>query len=244
MKPPDTISSDSPIPLYFQLQELIRTKIESGEYPTGTKIPSEAELQRRYRVSRMTVRNAIEGLVFEELLIKKQGIGTVVARKRIADDMSSLKSFTEKIHDLHADARTVVLESGHIGASKRIAEHLGIEPESRVLCVKRLRFIDNEPINIFTSYFPSDIGIREDHDFSGSVYQLLEDEYGIRIAQAERTIEAIQATKEEADLLGIKSGDALLLIRNSTLNHQGRVIEYAEGVYRSDRYKYVMHLKR
>ena len=240
----EILDEKSPIPLYFQLQELIRKKIEEGEFPEGSCIPSEAELQRRYNVSRITVRNAIEGLVFEELLVKKQGVGTIVAPHRFADDTSSLKSFTEKTLDQHANARTEVLEVQSIGASKRIAEHLGITAGSLVLYVKRLRFIDDEAIGIFSNYIRGDIGVKEEHDFSGSIYRLLEETYGIRIREAEKVIEAITATLEEGEVLNVAPGDALLVIRNTTFDTADRAVEYSEGLYRSDRYKYVVRLKR
>jgi GntR family transcriptional regulator len=240
----DRLDSGSPVPLYFQLQELIRKKIESGEYEADSCIPSEAELQKKYRVSRITVRNAIEGLVFEELLFKKQGVGTIVARRRFVDDTAFLKSFTEKSLEQHADARTEVLEIKRIGASRRIADHLGVAPEESVVCVKRLRYIDSEPINLFTSYIRGDLGLSLDHDFSGSLYRLLEEHCGIRINEAEKVIEAIPATPEEAEILGVSAGDSLLVIRNTTFDTEGRAVEYAEGLYRSDRYKYVVRLKR
>jgi GntR family transcriptional regulator len=238
------LDDKSPIPLYFQLQELIRKKIEGGEYPEGQCIPSESELQRRYAVSRITVRNAIEGLVFEELLVKKQGVGTIVATHRFADDMSSLKSFTEKTLDQHANTRTKVLEVKRIGASRRIAEHLAIEQGSILILVKRLRYIDDEPIGLFSNYLRGDIGVHDDHDFSGSIYRLLEETCGIRIGGAEKVIEAILASAEEAAVLHVSPGDALLVIRNTTFDKNGAPVEYAEGLYRSDRYKYVVHLKR
>lgn len=240
----DRLDAKSPVPLYFQLQELIRRKIDSGEYAEDSCIPSEAELQRRYGVSRITVRNAIEGLVFEELLYKKQGVGTIVARRRFVDDTSILKSFTEKTLDQHANTRTEVLEIKRIGASRRIADHLGMAEKESVVCVKRVRYIDNEPINLFTSYLRGDLGLSLDHDFSGSIYRLLEETYGVRIDEAEKVIEAIPASAEEAELLGVSPGDPLLVVRNTTFDAEGRAVEYAEGVYRSDRYKYVVRLKR
>ena len=77
------LNSSSPVPLYFQLQEILRRKIIDGEYLPGDTIPSEKELQEIYTVSRITVRNAINGLVFDDLLIKKQGLGTIVAHPRM-----------------------------------------------------------------------------------------------------------------------------------------------------------------
>lgn len=238
------LNENSPIPLYFQLQEILRKKIQTGEYRNGTIIPSETELQKMYGVSRITVRSAIEGLVFEDLLIRKQGVGTMVAPKRVVEDFSSLKSFTEKMEAQGVEVCTEVLEVKWIGASERIAEHLQIEPEEKVLNVYRLRYIDNEPIALFSSYLPGKLGIGEDEDFSRSMYRLLEQKYGYRIVGGERIIEAASAEEGEAKLLKIKPGDCVLLIRNTAVDADGNLLEYAEGIYRSDRYKYVVKLKR
>jgi GntR family transcriptional regulator len=244
MFPETSLDDKSKVPLYFQLQELIRRQIEAGVYAPGDCIPSEAELQKRYHVSRITVRNAIEGLVFEDLLIKKRGIGTIVAGKRYSEDVSSLKSFAEKVMDIDASARTEVLEARYIGASRRIAHHLKIEPESDVLMIRRLRIIDDIPFALFCSYIPASIGINADYDFRGSIYALLENNFGITIQEAEKVIEATQASGEEARLLGIPPGESVLRVLNTTFDSGSRPVEYAEGLYRSDRYRYVVRLKR
>ena len=114
------LKEHSPIPLYFQLQEILRQKIMDGEYPEGVIIPSESELQKTYSVSRITVRNAIEGLVFEDLLIRKQGVGTIVAPRRVVEDFSSLKSFTEKMSSQGVSFHTKVIAVRWIGAPERI----------------------------------------------------------------------------------------------------------------------------
>jgi GntR family transcriptional regulator len=238
------LDEKSPIPLYFQLQEMIKKKIEEGFYKEGDLIPTEKELQQLYSVSRITVRNAIAGLVFEDLLVKKQGLGTIVARPRMVEDFSSLKSFTEKMAAQGAAVATQVIEVKRIGASERIAHHLAIEPESEIIYVKRLRFVDEEPIALFISHIRGDIGITEDDDFKRSIFDLLENKCDIKISGGQKVIEATSANKEEAEFLKIDVDEPVLLIRNTTLDSDNKPIEYAEGVYRSDRYKYVLKLKR
>ena len=215
-----------------------------GEYPEGVIIPSESELQKTYSVSRITVRNAIEGLVFEDLLIRKQGVGTIVAPRRVVEDFSSLKSFTEKMSSQGVSFHTKVIAVRWIGAPERIAQHLKIEPEERILNVTRLRYVDEKPIALFSSFLPAGLGVREDEDFSKSMYWLLEHEHGCSIAGGEKIIEAATAQEYEAELLEIRPGDCVLFIRNTTLDQGGVPLEYAEGIYRSDRYKYVVKLKR
>jgi len=239
------IEPSSPVPLYFQLQEIIRGKILSGEYPPGELIPSEKDLQKMYGVSRITVRNAINGLVFDDLLIKKQGYGTMVAFPRMLEDGNSrLKSFSEKMAGAGAEISTVVLSVLRIPATERIAGHLGIPVGEDIIYAKRLRKVDGEPLALFENYICTGTGVSENDDFSGSVYKLFEDKYGLVISGAEKIIEADLARSEDAALLQIPSGGPILIIRYTTFGGNGKAVEYAEGIYRADRYKYTVKLKR
>jgi GntR family transcriptional regulator len=238
------LDSSKPIPLYYQLQELLKSKIDAGEYQPGDLIPTEKELQKQYGVSRITVRNAINGLVLEDLLVKRQGYGTVVASKRMVEDFSHLSSFTEKMHAQGAEVTSRVLEVQRLNAPSRIAEHLHVEKDEPVIEVKRLRLVNGEPIALFTNYLLPKLGVREEDDFSGSIFELLEEKYQVRISSGEKIVEAMVAGEEEARSLDILVGDPVLLIRNVTYDEQGIAIDYAEGIYRADRYKYVVKLKR
>ncbi|MFP4268438.1 MAG: GntR family transcriptional regulator [Spirochaetaceae bacterium] len=238
------LDSNNPVPLYFQLQEIIKRKIEEGEYQPGDLIPTEKELQELYGISRITVRNAINGLVLEDLLVKRQGYGTVVASKRMVEDFSKLSSFTEKMRSQGAEVTSKVLEVARMQAPSRIAEHMRIETGDPVIEVKRLRFVDGEPIAFFTNYLLPRYGVNENDDYSGSIYELLEKKYGVSIVSGEKVIEAMVAASTEAKLLNIAVGDPVLLIRNVTCDENGEPVDYAEGIYRADRYKYVVKLKR
>lgn len=247
MKQNSGLDPSSPIPLYFQLQEILRKQIGAGEYKPGDLIPSEKELQERFGVSRITVRNAINGLVFEDLLVKKQGHGTMVALPRIVEDFSRLKSFTEKMRDLGTDPdriETRVLRAKRISASERIGGHLKIPVSDTLIYIKRLRLIDGEPVAVFESYIRAELGIGEDEDFTRSIYEIFEKDHKLKIIGAEKSIEASCAQGEEAALLHLQEGDSTLIIRHTTFAEGNLPIEYAEGVYRADRYKYVVRLKR
>lgn len=238
------LDEHSPLPLYFQLQEDLKKKIEVGDYVPGDKIPTEKELQDLYGVSRITVRKAIEGLVFEGILVKRQGIGTTVSRKRISDANQQLKGFTEKMKEQGVQVDTRVLEVERISGSGRIAEHLGIGEEEELLYVKRLRLTDGEPMAVFTSYIPAFLGVDPGEDFSGSLFEMLEGKYGVQIDFSDRVITASLASKETADLLGIKKGDPLFVVNYVTYDRLGRPVEYAEGLYRSDKYQYKLRYHR
>ena len=239
------LDSTSPIPLYFQLQEILRKDILNGVFKPGEQIPTEKELEEKYEVSRITVRNAISGLVFEDLLIKKQGRGTVVAFPRMMEDGNSkLLSFTEKMASQDVDVSTKVLDAKLLPATERIAEHLNITVGEQIIYTKRLRKINEEPIALFENYISTETGVTIGDDFSKSVYHLFEDKYHIKISGAEKIIEADIAQSEDALLLGIPQGEPILIIRYITFDAQNKPIELSEGIYRGDRYKYVVRLNR
>jgi GntR family transcriptional regulator len=247
LQKPDQLDPNSPIPLYHQLKERIQAKIDNGDYQPGQMIPTERELQETYGISRITVRNAIAELVAEERIIKKQGQGTLVAKPRIVDDSSRLRGFTEKSMAQGAqieDVGTRVLHVERLAAQPRICAYLGLPFESPVLYVKRLRMLQEEPIAVFENYIRGDMGIEADEDFSHSLYELYERGHGLSIAWAERCIEASAIESDRASLLGLREGEPVLIIKNTTFLSDGCPIEYAEGVYRADRYKYIVQLKR
>ena len=243
----EKLDPDSPIPLYHQLKEKIQAKIDDGYYLSGDMIPTERELQEYYGVSRITVRNAISELVAEERVVRRQGQGTMVAKPRIVEEDTRLRGFTEKSMAQGAqfeDVGTQVLHVERLVPQPRVCAYLGVPLESTVIYVKRLRMIHEEPIAIFENYIRDDMGIETDEDFSHSIYELYEKGHRLAIASAERCIEASAAQGESAVLLGLREGDPVLIIRNTTFLRDATPIEYAEGVYRADRYKYVVKLKR
>jgi GntR family transcriptional regulator len=238
------LNPNNPSPLYSQLQEDLKRDIENGVYKVNELIPTEKELQDLYSVSRITVRKAIEGLVFEGMLQKKQGIGTIVCKRRMAENTAKLQSFTEKFAEQGFNIRTKVLEVSKISSSSRIAKHLQIEKGEKVIYVKRLRLVEDEPIALFHTYMRADIGPTEFDDYSGSLFQLLEQKYGIDIYCSERTIFASEASEEVAELLLIKPGTPTIMVCYSTYDRGEQLVEYAEGFYRSDKYEYKIKLIR
>lgn len=239
------LDNSSPLPLYFQLQEIIRKKIMDHIFNPGDIIPTEKELEKIYNVSRITVRNAINGLVFEDLLIKKQGKGTIVAFPKMQEDgNTALQSFTEKMKKQGKITSTEVLNVLRIPATDRLLEHLDINLDEQIIYAKRLRKVDGEPIALFENYISTRTGVSEKEDFSGSVFELLENKYGIKIFSSDKVIEAGLANKEDADFLKISAGDPVLIIRYTTYDDNNNRIEYSEGVYRADKYKYMVRLKR
>jgi GntR family transcriptional regulator len=235
------LNHGSLIPLYYQLKEIILEKIESGEWEDGQLVASENDLQRTYGVSRATVRRTMELLVNEGFLEKKRGKGTFVKRPVIEENLPVLKSFTEEMEG--RDARKRVITAEYIRPPRRVKEILGLFPDEQVFFLKRLMIVDGSPLGILYSYVPGRYKLGLDHDYSKSLYRILEHR-GIRISEADQIIEASMATREEVDLLGLKASFPTLVIRRIAYSGGGDPVEYVRGVYHADRYRYHLRLTR
>jgi len=243
-KKPISLNPNNPLPLYYQLQEDLRSRIEGGEYAPSTMLPTEAELRAIYGVSRATVREALRGLAERGLVERRQGVGTFVSGKKISEKLPGVYSFSTeaRLRGYGYAVRSEVLNKDYIEPPRRITTLLELEENSRVLRVRRLRYVDDEPFLISISYFPPFISIED--DFSGSVYQLLQTKYKLQVTSGEASIEAGIAEEEEARLLGIRSTDAVLRISWLGQTMEGQFIEYSESTYRGDRYRYIVQLSR
>ncbi len=232
---------DSFKPLYFQLKEIFHDKIESGKLKEGDMIPSENELQQIYGVSRATVRKAIELLVYDGLMDKKKGKGTFVKRRKIEEQLPVLKSFTEEMSG--RDAYKKVISVAYTKAPSGISTRLKLSPDQSVLSLKRLMVVDGIPLGILHSYIPAKFELSLDEDYTKSLYRILEKK-GIRLKEAEQTIEVTMATLEETRLLGLEAPCPTLVIKRLAYSVNHEAVEYVKGVYRGDRYRYNCKLTR
>jgi GntR family transcriptional regulator len=235
---PETIDRFSKLPYYQQLYEILLGKIQRQEWQPGDKIPPESELIETFQVSRNTVRQVLDKLVNEGLIYRQRGRGSFVAHPTLEQSMTRIVSFTEDMHQRGFVPGTRVLSTGLVAAPDDVADKLEISPGEQLVCLRRLRLADGEPMSIEESYlihkYCPDI---LDHDYSKQpLRRVLESEYGIRIASARQVIQAIQAPSDLADLLEIHPGAALLLIIRISFS-QGKIpVEYLRIHYRADRY--------
>ena len=238
------VDLNSVIPLYYQIREDLRRRIEAGQWKPGEAIPSEAELQEIYGVSRATVRQALSELVMEGLLIRKQGRGTFVAPPKIVEPLPRLVSFTEEMRavGMEPSTRSVKVEIV-TDPPKRVRETLRTD-EDRFLRIERVRCANGQPIVLLVSYLPASLGVGPEEDFSGSLYALLETKHNIRLGEAIQIIEAAIADEDTAAQLEIEEGEPILIIRRGTFAKDGRPVEYVEGFYPADRYRYTIRLER
>jgi GntR family transcriptional regulator len=231
------------IPKYYKLKELLVELTQSLN--PGSPLPPERALAETYGTSRTTVRQALAELVVEGRLQRIQGKGTFVAKPKVAQELQ-LVSYTEDMrhHGLHPETR--ILDIGYEAADEQLAALLGIRPGGRVLRIHRLRLADGEPMSIDTSHLPARRfpGLRRELPRHRSLYETLASAYNVHLAEAEETIETVLATPHDAQLLGVDVGLPLLLLSRHALDNTGEPVEWAQSLYRGDRYKFTTRLQR
>ncbi len=235
---PEAIDRYSKLPFYQQLYEILRGKIQRGEWQPGDLIPPESELIETYRVSRNTIRQVLEMLVNEGLIYRQRGRGSFVSHPTLEQSMTRIVSFTEDMHQRGFRPGTKVLTAKIISAGQDIAEKLQIQTGEQLACLRRLRLADGEPMSIEESflvhrYCPDVL----QHDYAKQpLREVLEKDYGIRIASAKQIIQAILAPAELADLLKIKPPATLLFIERVSYSQSRIPVEFLRIYYRADRY--------
>ena len=231
-------------PLYFQIQSQLEQLIRTRALQPGDALPGEAELSRIFGVSRMTSRQALQGLETDGLARRERGRGTFVRLPKVEKRIAHLLGFTAEMALLGLTATTRVLSQGHAIAGSQIAASLRLPSGSRLIVLRRLRLADDEPIaiehvSIPLSRFP---GIQTVDFGTSSLYEIFRDRFGVEIGSANETIEARGATREEARLLHITPGSSLLAVTRTLLDSEGIPVEYGQSLYRGDRYRAVLHV--
>jgi len=240
------IYRNSPLPRYFQLKEIMRERIRSGEWKPGELIPSERELSEKYGISRMTARQAITELVNEGLFYREQGKGTFVSQRKITQQLIHLTGFTEDIRARGQRPGTKVLSATMHPADEETAEKLRINAGTPIFRLQRLRLADDEPLAIELSQisFKGCEGLLEEDLEHNSLYRLLEAKYGIALMEADQELEAGLTGSEEAQLLKISVASPVLFTRRITYSDRNQPIEYAKAVYCGNKYTFYTHMKR
>ncbi|HET9921590.1 MAG TPA: GntR family transcriptional regulator [Ktedonobacteraceae bacterium] len=240
------IYRNSPVPRYYQLKEIMREKIRTGEWKPGDLIPSERELGEKYGISRMTARQAITDLVNEGMFYREQGKGTFVSQRKVTQQLMRLTGFTEDIRARGQKPGTKVLSASMLPADEDTAERLRIKPQEPVFRLQRLRLADGEPLAVELSqlHFHGCERLLEEDLEHNSLYRQLETQYGLPLMEAEQELEAGLAGNEESQLLKVPVGSAVLFIRRITYTDRNQPIEYARSVYRGNKYTFYTQMKR
>lgn len=222
-----------------QLRERLRADIEDRS--PHAPLPTERDLASQYGVSRTTVRQALDALAEVGAIYRVQGAGTFVASPMISKSLS-LTSFSEDMlaRGLRPDSQLLAVDM--IPAGRRLAALLQLDEQDDVVRINRLRRADGSPMCLETAHLPADrvpglLAVDQlDAPFSGSLYQLLERAYGLRVVRAEQVLQSVELGESDAALLGVSPGAAGMRVCRTGLDDRDRPVEATTSVYRADRY--------
>jgi GntR family transcriptional regulator len=237
-EPALALNAESFVPYYAQIEQQVRNLIIGKKLSPGEPFYSEGELARTLGVSKMPVRQAFQKLRSEGLLVIKRGKKPVIGSGPVPWNFRELHGFSEEMRALGLVPSARVLAKGLQSADPEIAKALRIGLAERVYGIKRLRFINNEPVALVTSYLPAQLfpGL-DNQDLEGqSLYYIFEHIYQRNLLRAEEVIGAITAGREEAQILRIATGSGLLHIKETSFDTQQIPLEFSESLLRGDRY--------
>ena len=235
------LQRENSMPLYMQMVERIRSQILSGELKEHEQIMTEKELSEQYGVSRITVRNALDVLTEEGLLIRKRGKGTFVAGKRMTRTLNTLMSFTKSCEMENIKPGTKFLAGDLIDATPEDIRVLDLQGDDKVLRIKRLRYADDTPVQIEENHFPRRYAYLLSEDLSSSLYETLK-RHGVSINMGTMRVGVDYASKDEAKTLEVKENDALLKITDEGYDTEGNVVYRGKRIINSERYSLFLTL--
>jgi GntR family transcriptional regulator len=227
------------VPLYKQLAQILQQRIKTGIYSGGEKLPSERELSEIFKVSRITVTAAIQELEQNGLVIRKKGKGTFVTRPRIVG-LSSFGSFTSDILQRGMVPSSQIIEISTVLADENLVTHLGLELNEPCIKLSRVRFANETPVAVETTYLPAKLvpGLEKEDLEKGSLFAVLERRFGLHPSWSEGIFEAASARPDQAQLLKIKPGAPVLLVHRVTLDKNDVPLEWANSIYRADSFSF------
>jgi GntR family transcriptional regulator len=238
------INHSSPVPLHFQVEELLRKLIELPKHKAGEFLPAEIELSKNLGVSRNTIRQATNKLEYEGLIIRKKGYGTKVAEKTLTTQLSSWHSFTQEMNDKGIAFTNFLINAEMVECNEKVAGFFNVPIKTKVVKLSRLCGDKNGPFVFFESYFHPRIGILTNEDFSQPLYELLEEKYKTQVNISHEKIKARLASKIISKRLKIKPGEPVL-IRERFVSGQGeKPVEYNVGYYIAEKFTYSIEIRR
>jgi len=241
------VNRKSPISLYYQIAMELRQRIARGEWKVGQRLPSEQDLAGEYQVSRMTLRQALDYLEHEGVVSRQRGIGTFIKAdpKQVLTPVSFPISFSRQMRELGFSPVIQVIEARVIAEpSPEFAALLGLSPSDEVVQFKRLFLLDDQPVALSLSILPHRLcpGISDRGLINNSLTTTLEKVYSIYPVLVDQWLQAARCSDEEAALLNLEMGAAVLEINTRSQREDQTVIEYARTLCAGDRLALHIHV--
>jgi len=234
-----TLDRNSSVPLYVQIENAIRSSIAAGEWKPGERIPSEVSLNDLFGCSRMTVRGVLNSLVDDGLLYRVPGKGTFVTEQKIAALSPAYQGVREQLEQMGFTTTTELVSRRTLVPGESVRTNLQTDRTVVVHEILRRRLVDGVPVSLHRSFVPVRLatGLGTDDVVDEQLCVILEREYNLRPASTIEQLEAVAATREEAQMLGLETGAPLLLLEDTISGVTGEVFEYSKILFRGDKMK-------
>lgn len=240
------LKDSSQIPLYSQLKQAIKEDIRNDKYKIGEQLPTEMELCEEFNVSRVTVRRAIQELVQEKVLYRKQGKGTFVSEAKIKRELVSLGGFSDVAIQSGQEPSSQILKNRVRKAGQQLAELFNIDSDSEILELKRILSINNKPLIIEKSYYPIakfpnlEAYIGE----NVSTYKVLKDYYRTDVVKANKTLDIILSDAEQSTIFNCDLNSVMYLLKKKTFSTGNEVIHVSESVIPSSKVTFTFSVSK
>src|SRR6516164_8811511 len=233
-------------PLYERVEAVLAGDIADGSLPPETQLPSEDGLIERFKVSRTTVRKAIQNLVERGLVVVRRGKGTFVTQPKITQELTELTGFVEDMRALGRQPTAKVLHQQIVAANQVVARRLALPQGTPVVRIQRVRLADCMPLSYDETYLPKELGekVIADNLDTEPIFSLLEQKYNTPLVEAEYQLEAVCADATVATALRIGVGSAIFLIERTSYSIGHRPVDYEKLHYRGDQMRFVTRLAR
>jgi GntR family transcriptional regulator len=238
-----SIDHKSHVPLHIQAEELLRNLIKDPQYATKF-LPNEVDMAKQLAISRTTLRQALNKLVYEGLLIRKKGIGTRVAEVSVSSKSNNWLSFSQEMQARGIPVKNFELHISWVQPDEQLAHFFDISTDKKVLKLERLRGRTEGAFVYFISYFHPRVGLTGEEDFKRPLYEILEKDHSVIANLSKEEISAKGADKFISAKLEVEPGSPILFRKRFVYDQGDRPIEYNLGYYRADSFIYTVESRR
>lgn len=232
------LNPNSTIPLHQQAENLLRRMIASDEYKDGKLLPNEVDLSKDLGISRNTLRQAINKLTFEGLLIRKKGYGTAVAPLNVLSNARNWMSFSQEMQAMGMEVQNFELHVSWKIPPEEVIDFFSMKKGEKALCLERLRGRPGKPFVFFVSFFNPQIPMTGNEDMSKPLYGILKDKYGVEVNTSREMISARATPSDLAEKFDCATGDPMLVRKRFVCDINNKAVEYNIGYYRADSFIY------